>query len=96
MCAAELFGLQGLKQIGTAGAQTSRQVQYLRDGLALDQRFDHGTSGLTVNIGYQHIEPDTGVGKQFVQPVLLRRQHAAQLLALARNQAQVTGCRPAG
>ena len=63
------LGLQGLKQIGTARAQTSRQVQYLRDGLALDQRFDHGTSGLTVNIGYQHIEPDTGVGEQFVQPV---------------------------
>jgi len=89
VCAAELFGLQGFKQIGTAGAQTSRQVQYLPDGFLGDQRFDHGTSSLTVNIGHHHIEPDTGVGEQLVQPVLLGSQHATELSPLAGNQGQV-------
>jgi hypothetical protein len=42
-----------------------------------------------VNVRDQHIEPDARIGQQFVQPVLLAGQHAAELLPLAGNQAQV-------
>ncbi len=59
-------------------------------GWPLNEGLDHGAARLTVDVGHQHIEPNTRVSQQLMQPILLRGQHAAEFLSLAGNQAQVT------
>ena len=41
----------------------------------------------------QHAQPDARIGQHFVQPILLRCQHAAELLALPRDQPQMANVR---
>ena len=60
-----------------------------------DQRRDHGARRLAVEVAHHHAEADAGVGQHLAEPVLLGRQHADQLLALARDEAQPAQTSPA-
>lgn len=89
MLGTELFRLQGFEQILAAGTQTPGTLEDGVDGFIAQQGLDHGSCGLPMQVGEQHIQTDPGIGQHLVQPVLLRGQHPAELLALSCDQAQM-------
>ena len=48
--AAELLGLQGLEQFLATRPQPPGEIQYLGNGLALNEGLDHGAARLTVDV----------------------------------------------
>ena len=46
-----------------------------------------------MQIGHNHAQADACIGQQFVQPVLLADQHAAEFLPMTRNVAQAAQVR---
>jgi hypothetical protein len=94
MCRCNFFGLQGLKDVFPAGAQTiAGQVQHLGHAFSSNEGFDHGTCRLPVQVRHHHAQTDACVGEQFVQPVLFAGEHTAELLPLTGNVAQAAQVR---
>ena len=94
MCWRNVLGLQGLKDIRAAGTQTiAGQARYIWDSLACDERFDHGTSLLPVQVRHHDTQTHTGIYGQFVQPVLIPSEHAAELLPVPGNMTQAAQVR---
>ena len=85
------IALQGIEDFRPAGLQASAgQFQHRVGWLAGDDRFDHGTGRLTMEVAHHDTETNTGVSQYLVQPVLLGGQLADQFLPLAGDQAQLT------